>query len=60
MYFDRRLWALTRGLRLPYIGTTVTLAGAEVIAPTGNTNFSRSLLFFSEPLTHTDARRRSS
>jgi predicted porin len=35
----------------------VTLAGAEVINPTLNTNFSRSLLFFdSEPLTHTGVR----
>jgi Putative beta-barrel porin-2, OmpL-like. bbp2 len=32
-------------------GKYVTLAGAEVIAPTGNTNFSRSLLFYAEPLT---------
>ena len=33
------------------------LAGAEVINPTLNTNFSRSLLFFdSEPLTHTGVR----
>jgi len=37
-------------------GKYVTLAGAEVIAPTGNTNFSRSLLFFAEPLTHTGLR----
>ena len=37
-------------------GKYVTLAGAEVIAPTGNTNFSRSLLFFAEPLTHTGVR----
>jgi len=38
-------------------GKFVTLAGAEVIAPTGNTNYSRSLLFtFSEPLTHTGVR----
>jgi Putative beta-barrel porin-2, OmpL-like. bbp2 len=37
-------------------GKFVTLAGAEVIAPTGNTNFSRSLLFFAEPLTHTGIR----
>jgi hypothetical protein len=37
-------------------GKYVTLAGAEVIAPTGNTNFSRSLLFFAEPLTHTGIR----
>lgn len=38
-------------------GKYVTLAGAEVINPTLNTNFSRSLLFFdSEPLTHTGIR----
>lgn len=37
-------------------GKYVTLAGAEVIAPTGNTNFSRSLLFYTEPLTHTGIR----
>jgi len=37
-------------------GKFVTLVGAEVIAPTGNTNFSRSLLFFAEPLTHTGVR----
>lgn len=37
-------------------GKYVSLAGAEVIAPTGNTNFSRSLLFYAEPLTHTGIR----
>jgi hypothetical protein len=38
-------------------GKFLTLAGAEVINPTLNTNFSRSLLFFdSEPLTHTGFR----
>ena len=38
-------------------GKFVTLAGAEVINPTFNTNFSRSLLFTeSEPLTHTGIR----
>jgi hypothetical protein len=37
-------------------GKYVTLAGAEVISPTGNTNFSRSLLFFNQPLTHTGIR----
>ena len=37
-------------------GKFTTLAGAEVIAPTGNTNFSRSLLFYAEPLTHTGLR----
>jgi hypothetical protein len=37
-------------------GKYVTLAGAEVIAPTGNTTFSRSLLFYAEPLTHTGLR----
>ena len=38
-------------------GKMLTLAGAEVINPTLNTNFSRSLLFFDcEPLTHTGIR----
>lgn len=37
-------------------GKFTTLAGAEVIAPSGNSNFSRSLLFFAEPLTHTGVR----
>jgi len=37
-------------------GKFTTLAGAEVIAPTGNSNFSRSFLFFGEPLTHTGVR----
>jgi Putative beta-barrel porin-2, OmpL-like. bbp2 len=37
-------------------GKYVTLVGAEVIAPTGNSNFSRSLLFYAEPLTHTGVR----
>ncbi len=37
-------------------GKYVTLAGAEVIAPTGNSNFSRSFLFYAEPLTHTGLR----
>lgn len=38
-------------------GKFVTLAGAEVINPTQNTNFSRSLLFYdAEPLTHTGIR----
>jgi hypothetical protein len=38
-------------------GKFVTLAGAEVISPTLNTNFSRSLLFtLNEPLTHTGVR----
>jgi len=37
-------------------GKFTTLAGAEVIAPTGDTNFSRSLLFFAEPMTHTGLR----
>ena len=36
-------------------GKFVTLAGAEVIAPTGNTNFSRSLLFAYEPSVHHEA-----
>jgi hypothetical protein len=33
-----------------------TLAGAEVINPTGNTNFSRSILNSYEPITHTGLR----
>jgi Putative beta-barrel porin-2, OmpL-like. bbp2 len=37
-------------------GKFVTLAGVEVINPTLNTNFSRSLMFFEEPLTHTGVR----
>jgi hypothetical protein len=39
------------------MGKYVTLAGAEVAAPTGNTNVSRSLLFwYSEPINHTGVR----
>ena len=38
-------------------GKFVTLAGAEVINPTGNTNFSRSILFgYAIPFTHTGVR----
>ena len=37
-------------------GKLLTLAGAEVIAPTLNTNVSRSLLFNAEPFTHTGLR----
>lgn len=37
-------------------GKMLTLAGAEVIAINGNTNYSRSLLFFNEPLVHTGVR----
>jgi hypothetical protein len=38
-------------------GKYVTLAGAEVINSTGNTNFSRSILFgFAIPFTHTGVR----
>lgn len=37
-------------------GKYVTLAGAEVINPTQNGNFSRSLLFYASPLTHTGVR----
>ncbi len=38
-------------------GKFVTLAGAEVMNPTGNTNFSRSLLYTeSEPIDHTGVR----
>lgn len=38
------------------LGKFTTLAGAEVIAPTGDTNFSRSFLFYAEPMTHTGVR----
>lgn len=37
-------------------GKFATLAGAEVYAPTGNTNVTRSILFTEEPLTHTGVR----
>ncbi|MGH8751022.1 MAG: outer membrane beta-barrel protein [Burkholderiales bacterium] len=38
-------------------GKFVTLAGAEVINPTGNTNFSRSILFgYAIPFAHTGVR----
>jgi Putative beta-barrel porin-2, OmpL-like. bbp2 len=37
-------------------GKFLTLVGAEVIAPTGNANVSRSFTFFTEPLTHTGLR----
>jgi hypothetical protein len=37
-------------------GKLLTLAGAEVINPTLNTNVSRSLLFNAEPFTHTGLR----
>jgi hypothetical protein len=38
-------------------GKYVTLAGAEVAAPSGNVNVTRSLLFwYSEPVTHVGAR----
>jgi len=40
-----------------YVGKFTTLAGAEVAAPTGNSNVTRSLLFwYAEPLTHVGAR----
>jgi len=40
-----------------YLGKFTTMAGAEVAAPTGNTNVTRSLLFwYSEPVTHVGAR----
>jgi len=40
-----------------YAGKFTTLAGAEVAAPTGNVNVSRSLLFwYSEPVTHVGVR----
>lgn len=37
-------------------GKFATLASAEVIAPTGNTNITRSLEFFNVPYTHTGVR----
>lgn len=37
-------------------GKFTTLVGEEYSNPTSNTNFSRSLLFFAEPLTHTGVR----
>lgn len=37
-------------------GKFTTLAGDEYSNPTSDTNFSRSLLFFSQPLTHTGVR----
>jgi hypothetical protein len=38
-------------------GKLLTLAGAEVAAPTGNTNITRSYLFwYSEPINHTGVR----
>ncbi len=37
-------------------GKFSTLAGAEVYAPNGNTNVTRSILFSEEPLTHTGVR----
>jgi hypothetical protein len=37
-------------------GKFTTLAGTEVIASTGNMNFSRSILFTAVPLTHTGVR----
>jgi hypothetical protein len=37
-------------------GKFTTLAGEEYSNPTSDTNFSRSLLFFAQPLTHTGVR----
>ncbi|HTP38986.1 MAG TPA: outer membrane beta-barrel protein [Steroidobacteraceae bacterium] len=37
-------------------GKYTTLVGAEVVAPTGNTNVSRSLLFSGEPIAQTGVR----
>jgi hypothetical protein len=37
-------------------GKFATLGGAETIAVTGNTNYSRSFLFYAEPLSHTGIR----
>lgn len=40
-----------------FLGKFTTLAGAEVAAPTGNTNITRSLLYwYAEPLTHIGVR----
>jgi hypothetical protein len=40
-----------------FLGKFTTLAGAEVAAPTGNTNITRSLLYwYAEPLTHVGVR----
>lgn len=40
-----------------YVGKFTTMAGAEVAAPTGDVNITRSLLFwFNEPVTHVGAR----
>jgi hypothetical protein len=38
------------------MGKYATMHGTEVIASTGNTNFSRSILFGAEPFTHTGVR----
>ena len=46
----------TKGPLTTIAGKYLTLAGADYTAPTGNTNFSRSLLFFAEPMTHTGIR----
>jgi hypothetical protein len=47
----------TSGKATLYMGKFTTLAGAEVAAPTGNTNVTRSLLFYwNEPITHIGAR----
>lgn len=37
-------------------GKFLTLAGYEVIAPTGNNQYSRSIIFSAEPFTHTGVR----
>jgi len=37
-------------------GTFTTLAGAEDFAPTADTNITRSLLYYAEPMTHTGVR----
>lgn len=47
----------TSGKLAASAGKFLTLAGAEVAAPTGNTNVTRSLLFwYAEPVTHVGAR----
>ena len=50
-------FSYTSGRLTATAGKFLTLAGAEVAAPTGNSNVTRSLLFwYSEPVTHVGAR----
>jgi len=46
----------TTGALTVQAGKYTTLASAEVIAPTGNTNITRSIEFFQVPFTHTGVR----